>query len=70
MNKCCKDKGCPGKCHHGDWDLFEKVPGQNQASNSWDIADIEFLVLVVVVVLVVYSHFQVKPNFGKVIRLG
>ena len=35
--------------------------GQNQVSNSWDIADIEFVV-------VVWSHFRVKPKprLGKV----
>ena len=34
--------------------------GQNWLSNSWDTADIEF------VWVVVYSHFRVKSNFGKV----
>ena len=38
--------------------------GQNRASNSWDIADIEFPVVVVVVVVGVQSHFHVKPNLG------
>ena len=43
--------------------------GQNRATNSWDITDIEFAVVVVVVVVGgggVPSHFHVKPR----LRIG
>ena len=39
--------------------------GQNQVSNSWDTADIEF------VVVVVWSHFRMKPKLRLVkVELG
>ena len=45
--------------------------GQNQASNSWDIANIEFLVVGGWWWLVVLSHFCVKPKLmlGKEVEL-
>ena len=60
-NKCCIDK-CPRYC----WNLVKMVPGtfgQNGASISWVIVEIEFLWVVVVVD---QSHFHVKPNLGYV----
>ena len=39
-------------------------PGYNRVSNSWDIADIEFVV--VGGGWVDQSHFYVKPNLGYV----
>ena len=39
--------------------------GQNRVSNTWDIADIEFVAVGGwVVVVVLQSHFRVKPNLG------
>ena len=51
--------------HKGPRNLHLKF-GQNRVSNSWDIVDIEFAVVVVVVVVVDQSHFHVKPNLGYV----
>ena len=47
MDKCCQDKCYLDKCQLDRRNPFKRVPlefGQNRASNSGDIADIEFLV--------------------------
>ena len=49
-----------------NWKNHSSKFGQNCVSNSWDIANIEFLWLAVVGDGGVHSHFHVKLNLGYV----
>ena len=48
MYKYCMDKCCLDNCHHDIWNLFYLIPGtyiKSSVINSWDIADIVFVVV-------------------------